>query len=113
MTLAALLNIPKTSEDWDIWSLNHRLEHDRLREAIQVKTNGATNLFQYQLDPIPFSNITDWTQRHQQAHDDFNEALSLQGVDLEGANFEDSEQIQSWIYLNWLEHQTAALSLGI
>lgn len=113
MTLAALLNIPKSPEDWNWWSFNHRLEHDRLRQAIQSKTNGTVNLFQYQLDPIDFTDVTEWLARHQQAHDDFNEVLSLQGVDLEGADFSDSNQLQSWIYLQWQEHNTANVALGI
>lgn len=32
--LIALLNVPRTREQWDWWSYNHRLSHDRIRSAL-------------------------------------------------------------------------------
>ena len=89
MATNALLNLPKTGNDWSFWSFNNRLEIERIRQAIYTQSNGVTSLFEYQLDPIDFNDVTNWIARNQQAHDDFNQALGLYGVDLEGVDFTD------------------------
>lgn len=193
MATNALLNVPKSPNDWNFWSFNNRLEIERIRQAIQAQTGtviqilttsngtgytsapavtitdaggnglgalataayvvsddeynivitvvqggagyidpvvtltggggtGATaeayfepivKLFDYQLDPISFDDVTNWLARNQQAHDDFNQALGLNGVDLEGVDFTDQKQLQAWVYLVWQEMQTAQQQLNI
>lgn len=113
MAINFLLNIPKDKDGWDTWSWAHRQHHDAIREAIQQQSNGADNLAQYQLDPLPADDVTGWLSRNQQSHDDMNEVLQLQGTDLEGVNFKDSKQLEAWIYSHFLEHQSAAAQLAI
>lgn len=113
MSITSLLNIPKDKNSWDKWSFAHRDHHDRIRQAIRQQSNGADNLVQYQLDPIPADEVSDWLSRNQQSHDDMNQVLRLQGVDLEGVDFKNSQQLEAWIYVHWQEHSTAALALGI
>lgn len=191
MAVNALLNVPKSANDWNIWSQNNREELTRIRQAIQAVTgnvieiittsngsgytsapavtindttgtgalayatysvsdneysiiitvtaegkgytnptvtltggggSGATaevdfspiiNLPEYQLDPIDFSDVQNWLSRNQESHDDFNGALGLNGVDLEGVDLTDPKQTQDWIYLVWQEIQIAQLQLGI
>ena len=111
--LSGLLNVPSTKNQWDSWSFSHRNHHDQIRRAIQLETGGATNLFQYQLDPIPENNFDDWLARNQQAHNDMNQVLGLQGVDLSSVDVKDRKKLEAWVYTHWQEHQAAATTLGI
>jgi len=113
MPLPDLLNVPRTKEQWDAWSFAHRDHHHLIRQAIYLRTNGVDNLFEYQLDPIPTEEVTEWLSRNQQSHDDFNKVLGLEGQDLEGVDFKDFSQLSSWILSHWQEHQNAAVALGI
>jgi hypothetical protein len=113
MSVTSLLNVPKTKNDWDRFSFAHRTHHTTIRQAIFSQSNGADNLFEYQLDPIPANEETDWLARNQQSHDDFNQVLNLQGTDLQGVDFKDKKQLETWIQLHWKEHQNAAIALGI
>ena len=70
-------------------------------------------LFQYQLDPIPTQDITDWLFRNSQSHSDINSVLGLQGSNLESVNLEDENQRQAWIWLNYSELRDARLALHI
>ena len=111
--LQGLLNIPTSKQQWDKWSFSHRTHHDQINRAIFLETGGATNLFQYQLDPIPLDKPDDWLARNQQAHNDMNQVLSLQGVDLSSVDFKDRKALEAWIYKHWEEHQAASTTLGI
>jgi len=113
MPVNDLLNIPATVDQWAIFSFANKTINDRIRQAIFSQTNGKVNLFQYQLDPINFDDFTSWLQNNQSTHDNFNEVLNLQGVDLEGVDIKDANQLQAWVYLNWQEIQSACLALGI
>lgn len=113
MPLPDLLNVPHTKEEWDRFSFAHRDHHNLIRQAIQKQSNGADNLFEYQLDPIIPNEIQDFLSRNQQSHDDFNEILGIQGVDLEGADFKDKKQLTAWILANYQDHFNAAQALTI
>lgn len=109
--LAALLNIPSNQQEWDQWSWHHRLSHDAIRNAIeQQKSVGLTD---YELDPIPYTDAVGWLQRNQQTHIEMNAPLKTYSSDLQDVNLQDDKQKQSWIWLHYLEHQTAERVLGI
>src|ERR1700744_6719308 len=99
MPLPDLLNVPRTKADWDRWGFAHRDHHNLIRQAIYEKSNGQDNLFEYQLDPIPSSEISDWLSRNQQSHDDCNGILGIQGTDLEGVDFRDEKQLTYWVLI--------------
>lgn len=113
MPLPDLLNIPRTKDDWNRWSWAHRDHHTIIRQAIQKQSNGADDLFEYELDPLPSEEVSEWLSRNQQSHDDFNLVLGLQGTDLEGVDFKDPKQLAVWIQDHWQEHQSAANALSI
>lgn len=113
MATNSLLNTPKNSQEWTVWSFNNKQENTRIRQAIFSQSNGSINLPEYVLDPIDFNDESNFLSRNQQAHDDFNGALGLNGVDLEGVDLSDSKQLQSWIFLVWSEINIAQLQLGI
>jgi len=109
--LASLLNVPNDELAWQVWSFNNRAQNAEIRAAILKQKN--VNLSEYPLDPIPFDDLTTWLAWNQQAHNDFNGVLGLQGNDLEGVNFEDAGQKQAWLYLNYQELYSASAALSI
>jgi hypothetical protein len=113
MPVSNLLNTPHNEYEWDIWAWSNKDAVTQIRQAIFTQTNGRTNLFEYQLHPISFDNFQQYLQNLQSSHDDFNEVLNLQGVDLEGVDIKDQNQLQSWVYLVWQETQSAFSALGI
>lgn len=109
--LALLLNMPRSGEDWARWSLHHRFSHDVIRQAIFDQMQ--INLPQYLLDPIPMNDTKIFLQRNASAHADMNGALGAQGSNLLDANLAEQRELQAWIYLHYLEHQTAETKLKV
>lgn len=109
--LAELLVTPRSQQEWEIWSFAHRDNHVVIRQAIQSKI--GNNLQEYDLDPIPPTHIEDWLARNQQAHNDMNQALQLQGSDLGTFDFKNPESISSRIYSHYLEHFAANQALEV
>ncbi len=108
--LASLINVPKSKIDWDRWSLSHRTSHDKIRQAIQAR---GVQLQDYQLDPINFQYPEVFLNNNQQTHNEMNAALGSQASDLLEVDLKDDKQLQAWVYLHYLEHQSAELALGI
>ena len=109
--LVALLNVPNTDPEWAIWSFAHKQSH--LAIAAAIKAQNGTALAEYQLDPIPANDVPGWLQRNQEAHNDMNGVLGVQSSDLLEIDLTDERQKQAWVYLHFLEHQTAEQRLGI
>lgn len=109
--LVSLLSVPATPEDWALWSFAHAQDHIEIIQAI-VKDSGP-QLIQYQLDPIPFQDKTDWEQRHLQSHLDMENVLGVQSTDLNDFNIKDPKKLQEWIYNNYQEHFDARSVLRI
>ena len=109
--LAHLLNIPSTPEDWATWSWHHRLSHSAIEQAATTKK--GIELTSYVLDPIPLNHVTDWLERNQQAHIEADALVGSQSIDLTDVDFQDRNQLQSWIYLHYLDHQTIERRLGV
>ena len=108
--IAAILNVPKDAEDWARWTFNYQGEVQRIGAAL--RTNGIF-VPQYQLDPLPPSDVDNWLSRVQQSHNDFNSALGLQGSDLSSVEISDPRQLEAWAWLVYLEVSTAQLALAI
>jgi hypothetical protein len=109
--LAALENLPKTQDEWNRWSWNHRDSHDRIRAAI--KSQHGVNLSDYQIDPIDPTAINDFLQSNSQLHGDMNGVLGLQSADLQDVDIGDDKQFEAWVRLHYNEHQYAELKLEI
>lgn len=113
MPINDLLNVPRTAEDWQSYSFNLRDAITQLQQKIYNDSNGATVLFQYQLDPINFQEVNDWLDRVEQSINDINAYLGLQEVDLESVDLSNQAQLQSWIYNLYQEIYSAAQALQI
>lgn len=109
--LAALLNTPRTPEDWKWFSFHHAQDHMEIAQAINAKQ--GTNLQNYIIDPISPAALDLFLENNQQYHVDMNNALGLPSVDLEETDLTNAKQLQAWIWLNYLEHQSARETLGI
>lgn len=109
--LPALENTPKTSDEWNQFSWNHRDSHDRIRAAI--KTKFGVNLSDYQIDPINPNAMDDFMQNNSQLHTDMNGVLGLQSADLQDADIGDEKQFSAWVRLHYQEHLYAELKLEI
>lgn len=109
--LVALIEIPRTREQWDRFSWHHRSSHQAIRQAILAK--GGPNLPDYVLDPINPNRFVDFLQSNAQTHIEMNGALGVQGVDLQDLDPRDENKLIAWINLHYLEHQTAETKLGI
>ena len=109
--LAALLNVPSTQNDWNIWSWHHRLSHSAILGAA-LRQKGI-ELTDYILDPINLQHVEDWLERNQQMHVDADGLVGSQSIDLTDVDFQDKKQLQAWIYLHYLDHQTVEQRLGI
>lgn len=105
-----LVNVPKTAEDWNLWSLQHRLSHDAIREAL-LKQGKPTGV--YLLDPIYEDEIENWLQRNSQTHIEQTAALGIQSHDIADVDFNDEAATIAWIMVHWQEHHDMERALGI
>lgn len=109
--LAALMNVPKTEEQWRQFSYDHRNSHDKIRAAIAQKY--GVNLTDYLVDPINPENIQQFLQNNAAMHTDMNNILKSQSSNLLDVDPSDPQQLDSWINLNYQEHENAEQLLGI
>lgn len=109
--LAALLNMPKTAEDWNRYTFHHRSSHDLIRKAIASQR--GTNLQSYLIDPMAFQHPEQWLETNQQLHTEMNDVLAKPGVDLEEVDIKDERQLRAWLFLHYQEHLTAEQTLGV
>ena len=112
MAFAAwLLNVPKTSQEWNVWSLANRLSHDAIRQAILAQKNVST--VDYLLEPMDFKEIKGWLQRNGQTHIEQTGAVGLQSHDIQEVDFNDEAAKVSWIQVHALEHFDLEQALGV
>ena len=109
--IATLLTVPKSAADWQIFGFAHAQVHTQIRQALLTKKNYVVG--DYILDPINFEAIEEWLGRVQQTHIEMDQALNLASNSLEGVDFNDRNQTEAWIYLNWQEDNAACIALGI
>lgn len=109
--LAALLNIPRTNEEWQRYSFDHRDSHDRIRAAISQKH--GVSLTDYQIDPINPESVQQFLQNNASLHTDMNGVLKTQSSDLEDADLSNERELQAWVRLHYQEHLNAELVLEI
>jgi hypothetical protein len=113
MGLANLLNLPVTPELINAFSFANQDSHQKIAAAILKKFDKTVPL--YPLDPIPPTQegLLDWGLNHQAAHSAQNDILNIQGQDISEVNFENEEQLASWIQEHFVEHYLAETQLGV
>jgi len=111
MGLPNLLYPPTGESGWREYWFQHFQDHLDILQAIQKDFN--VKLTEYIIDPWVDSDKDGILERHQQYHNDFNAALNLPGNDLSDVDFKKENEVKAWLYLNFVEHQSAHQSLGI
>ena len=113
MSLATLLNVPSLDDPrtWSEFSFSNQDQHRQIATAVMDQLGVQLNV--YPLDPIPPHNVGVWLGLHQQAHNDMESTLGIQGFDLSSVDFRDERQMAAWIRLHFTSHQQAASILGI
>ncbi len=111
MSLANIFNTPDSDEDFMVWAFSNMDQHRRIVAAISAQKKVDLSLFP--LDPITMDDIEGWARQHQEAHNNFTQALGIGGVDLTDVNLKDPGELAAWVRLHANEHQQAAQILGI
>ena len=111
MGLPLLFRVPDAPEDWRAWSFNHAAIHNDWIAAVQREKNLL--ITQFLLDPVDLNNLGFWIYNHQNAHNQVNEALGTQGLDLLSYDLGNPDDLVEFIQLNGNEHQRIATALGV
>jgi hypothetical protein len=109
--LAALLNTPRTQDDWDRWSWHHLSSHTAIRQAIVAQKK--IRLAEYILYPVNFGRLPDFLQANSQSHIDMLGVLGIQSEDLQDVDIRDQRQLQAWSWIHYLDHYNAENALNI
>lgn len=105
-----LVNISAFAGINDFW-WNNWNDHLEIVEAIN-KAMGL-NLPTYVIHPWQEGDQAGILERHQQLHNDMQEALGIQGSDLQLVDFGDPSSRDAWVYSNYQQHLQARTILGI
>ena len=111
MALASLFNVPDDPESLSAFSFANNDEHVKI--AARIQQIYGIRLTQFIIDPIPMFDPLAWATAHQQMHNQQNEVLGIAGNDLSGIEFNDKEELNSWIRLHAAEHVQAAQILQL
>lgn len=111
MMLAQLLSPAKGDDDFNQWAYVHYQDHVEIKQAIQKQKNFNVQI--QEIDEINWDDVYGWLERHQLMHNDFNGILDLGGNDLTSVDFQNEGQRQTWMWLNFREHQNARAALQI
>jgi hypothetical protein len=109
--IATLLNVPGTSQELLRWSFANQDHHTQV--VVFLKNKKVLGLNEYVLDPVQMSDIANFLLRHQQSHNEINDALSVSGNDLSSLNTKDPTQVATWIQLHFNEHLQWQTQTGI
>jgi|SRR5665213_135706 len=111
MSIASLINVPKTFQEWQSWSFTHKIQHDAINRAVLAKK--SKTLIERILDPINKEVPDVFLQNNSQLHLDICALLGIEGSDLLSVDWQDEKQLGNWIYLHWQEHSNFNAALGI
>jgi hypothetical protein len=108
-----LWNVPRTPEEWATWSLNHRLSHQEIIQA--VLTQKSISLFDYTpvLDPINFQQVQSFLEANSELHIDMTRAVGIASHDIQDVDLKNESQLLSFINVHALEHRDVEQILGI
>ncbi len=109
--LANLSNVPGTDAERAQWAFAHMAHHRDINHAIYNLLKIA--LPEFPLDPIDVNDTGTWEYQHQVAHDNFNLILGIDGQDLTGVDWKDTNLLAGWVFLNSNEHKQASDILEI
>lgn len=109
--LVDCLTVPHSPEAWERFAFANNDAVNQINQAITAQT--GVQLATYQLYPINFDDPSFFLENNQQAHIQFTQATGGQSADLQDVDLKDPKQLESWINLNWLELNSACVTLKI
>lgn len=113
MSLAGLKSPVADRKDWDTWLFSHWSDTLEIVAAIQKLNHPMVVRTIDRVDPDDKTALDVWLQNEQDTHNDFNDFLGLEGVDLLGLDFRDKVGVEQWLYHEYQEHYAARRELGI
>lgn len=113
MGLENLRSSVANQKDWDIWLFSHWNDSLQIIQAIQKLNHPMVVRTIDRVDPNDRQALQVWLEQEQDTHNDFNDFLGLEGVDLLGLDFRDKLAIEQWQYHEYQEHYAARTALGI
>lgn len=96
---------------WSFFWWNNWIDHQEIQQAIQKQTGMNDTI--YVIIPWDQDAADSLLEKHQQYHDDMNDALGLGGQDLSNVDFKNPQAIRAWAWLHYQEHLAAHEALGI
>lgn len=112
--IAALANIPGTTEELMQWSFAHAAHHVDINRRIYEIASIALPAFVLDpFDPQDPTAVHNWAYLHQLMHTNQNLVLGIAGQDLTEIDWEDQGERAGWINAHFSEHYQAANTLGI
>lgn len=102
--LVTLIEVPKSSIEWQSWSFAHMADHFDIVRVIFQLTGRRLDLFP--LDPIDFRGSA-WVYNHAVMHQQMDRVLGIAGYDLSGVDWRDPQSVLSFTNYNYNEHQAA------
>ena len=109
--IANIYNVPSTDSELASWAFAHMAHHRDINRRIYELV--SISLPEYTLDPIDPNDVGQWEYQHQLMHNNQNQVLGIMGFDLSEVNWQDSNLLAGWIWLNASEHLQAADILEI
>jgi hypothetical protein len=111
VSVAALFNVPETSEQLAQWSFVNAAVHADINRLILQNFNII--IPSYVLDPIDPTNMQVWLYQHQLMHLNMDAVLGIAGFDLTDVDFNDKGQFAGWIQDHANEHVQAGQLLNL
>ncbi len=112
--IAGLYNVPHDPQSLAEWSYAHAAHHTDIANQIYIVYQQTIQ--KYVLDPFDprnDDNVKIWGYQHQQMHELANEILKIPGFDLSEVNWQDENDLATWIQLHAYEHFQASEILRI
>ena len=110
MGLPQILTPPPGDAGWREYWFQHYQDH---LDIVQKLQSLGIPLTVYAIYPWFDPGKDTILELHQQYHDDMNLALGTSGSDLSELDFKKPNEVESWAWLNYLEHQAVHQSLGL
>lgn len=111
MGIAGIYNVPETEEERAVWSTTHANHHRVINDAILRIY--SVSIPEYILDPFDPKDMGTWSYQHQIWHDNINQVLGIEGLNLLDVDWEDLQQRVGFIQVNAALHLQASNILEI
>lgn len=111
MAVANLVTVPTTSQELAVWAFANQAHHRDINSYIR-RTRGIL-LPEYVLDPVDTRLDSVWSAVHQAQHNSNDAILGVEPFDISEPDWQNPDQMTSWIWLHWRLHYAEAEASGV